>query len=143
MGINADCGVPGVMDDNYTPPASGKGHTGRVASDSTEAPVPPCELGERGLVWWNITCSEWSFEPHELELLAQAACCLDRIDQASADIAEHTLFMTDRYGVRKESPAVKIERSSRAQFDRLVKSLDMKAAEAKRPAHRPVGSGLN
>ena len=66
---------------------------------------------------------DYELEDHHRELLRQAACCLDRIEQARAQIDKDGLYLPDRYGGTKPHPAAKDERDHRLLFSKLLREL--------------------
>lgn len=68
---------------------------------------------------------DYELEDHHRELLRQAACCLDRIEQARAQIDKDGLYLPDRYGGTKPHPAAKDERDHRLLFSKLLRELNL------------------
>jgi len=72
---------------------------------------------------------------HDLERLALAGECLDRIAEARRQIETDGPFFTDRWGQPKEHPAQKCVRDNAVLFARLVREmcLDIEQPEDSRP----------
>jgi hypothetical protein len=78
----------------------------------------------------------WQFETHSLELLRQAAVCLDRIAGAEAALTRDGLTVLDRFGQVRSHPATVIERDQKALFKAIVRELalsDEPAPDGPRP----------
>jgi phage terminase small subunit len=74
-------------------------------------------------------------DEHTLRLLEQACGCLDRIEQAREAIEKTGLTFEDRFGQRRMTPEVLIERDMRSLFMRLIRELgfDLPATESRPP----------
>ena len=85
--------------------------------------------------FYHSTIENFELEDHHLELLRQAACCLDRIEQARQQIDKDGLYIPDRYGGKKPHPAAKDERDHRLLFSKLLRelNLDSDSADESRP----------
>ena len=100
-------------------------------------PKPPKHLGQSGRAWYRKIAADFVFSSSaELELLAQAAECLDRIDQARQAIAEHGLLIATACGKStsyKPNPATAAERDFRTLFARLNRELGLIGAQEDDP----------
>ena len=83
----------------------------------------PEYLGDAGRAWVQKVTKQYSFSRDELEGVYQAACCLDRIEQARLEILKTGITVLDRYDVPKQNPAVTIERDARTLFFKACRDL--------------------
>ncbi len=90
----------------------------------SEAPVG---LSERAGAFYAEVVASWSLGAPQLLLLEEACRALDRATQAADEVAEYGVTMPDRYGGRKQNPAVDVEARNRALFSRLVAQLEVSA----------------
>jgi hypothetical protein len=67
----------------------------------------------------------FEFEPHGEELLLTCARLLDRIHQAREAVKQEGSYFTDRHGVVRAHPALKVERDSQALFAVLIQRLKL------------------
>ena len=65
---------------------------------------------------------------NELEVLARAAECLDRIAAAQASIAEHGEITVNQYNQPKRNPACNLEKQARNGFLACMRMLDIEDA---------------
>jgi phage terminase small subunit len=100
-------------------------------------PKPPGYLNKGSRRWFERMTEIWAFGQDEVELLAQAAAQLDRIEQARASIAEQGPLIQNRYGNLVASPAVELERKASETFARLVRQLKLER-EPRRRVGRPT-----
>jgi phage terminase small subunit len=99
-------------------------------------PKPPGYLGQTSREWFTRMTEVWAFGRDEVELLAQAATQLDRIEQARTAITEKGPLVTNRYGNLTANPAVELERKASETFARLVRQLKLER-EPRRRVGRP------
>jgi hypothetical protein len=99
-------------------------------------PKPPEYLNQGSRRWFEKMTEIWAFGQDEVELLAQAATQLERIEQARASIAEQGPLIQNRYGNMVASPAVEVERRASETFARLVRQLKLER-EPRRRVGRP------
>lgn len=96
----------------------------------------PTHLQKSGKKFWKSVLSDYALEDaHHLKLLESACACLDRVDQAQAEIEAEGAYFKDRWGMPKEHPAHKTERDNKILFSRLVRELclDVEAPKESRP----------
>jgi hypothetical protein len=67
----------------------------------------------------------FEFEPHSEQLLLSCARLLTRIEQARAAVEKEGSYFTDRHGVVRAHPALKVERDSQALFAILIQRLKL------------------
>jgi len=96
---------------------------------------PPPHLCPETRAWCSDVDRDYELEPHHRRLLTLAAEAWDRASEARETIAKEGAYYVDRFGSPKPHPALGIERDSRLGFARLVKQLELDAAE---PLRRPV-----
>jgi len=73
-------------------------------------------------------------ETHDLQLLAEASACIDRVYESRAEIEKAGAFFRDRFGQPREHPAHKTERDNKILFARLLRELNL---DIEIPANRP------
>ena len=96
---------------------------------------PPLHLRPETRAWCASVDRDYELEPHHRRLLVLAAEAWDRAAQAREEIAAAGAYYVDRFGSPKAHPALAVERDSRTAFARLVRELELDAAE---PLRRPV-----
>ena len=96
---------------------------------------PPKHLRPETRAWCSTVDRDYELEPHHRRLLVLAAEAWDRASQAREEIEQAGAYFTDRFGSPKAHPALSVERDSRTAFARLVRELELDAAE---PLRRPV-----
>lgn len=88
--------------------------------------ITPSHLKKGGRKFWKKVLNDFEIEDgHHLMLLENACQCLDRIDEAQAEIEKEGAYFTDRFGQPKEHPAHKTERDNKILFARLVRELNL------------------
>ena len=104
---------------------------------------PPKILRAKGRAFWRKVLQGYALEEnHELQLLLEACGCLDRIEEAQAEIQEKGAYLDDRFGQRKAHPALNVERDQRILFCRLLRELGLEIeSEAYTRPRRPAYSG--
>lgn len=104
---------------------------------------PPKTLQAVGRAFWRKVLRDYVLEEnHELELLAQACGCLDRISEAQEEVKAKGSYFNDRFGQPKAHPGLHEERNQRILFCRLIRELglDIESEAYTRPK-RPAYSG--
>ena len=77
-------------------------------------------------------------DPAGLELLYQAARCLDEMADAEAIIAADGVITEDRFGCKIEHPAYGILRKSRDQYRRIIRELGLNLEPVKNAGRPPL-----
>ena len=90
-------------------------------------------LSEKAKRWHKTMREYYGFDPSEIELLNQAAQCLDRIDEARAEIQKSGAYAVDRYGNPRKHPALQVENDCKILFIRLLKALDIETENQRGP----------
>lgn len=89
-------------------------------------PRAPRTLHKPGRKFWKDTHARLVIEePHHLRLLEQAGICLDRIDEAYAQIEQDGPCVRDRFNQLREHPAMKSERDNKVLFVRILRELGL------------------
>jgi len=103
---------------------------------------PPKKLGPKGKALWKGVVSEWVLEKkHDLELLEQAATCLDRIENARSALEADGEYL--KKGDSKVAhPALKVEKEFLTLFYRAIKQLDLVENKPKSNLNLKKGRGL-
>jgi P27 family predicted phage terminase small subunit len=91
----------------------------------SEPKRPPKHLKPATRRFFEAICTEFVMEEHESRILQLACEAWDRRQQAIEDIAENGITFVNKYGERKSNPAVNIEQTSRLQFARLMRQLNL------------------
>jgi len=96
---------------------------------------PPRHLSKSSKRWWAKIIGTWQLEPHHVELLSQAAGCLDRMEAARLVVATEGAIIRDRFNIPREHPAAKQERDEKLLFAKLCRemNLDPEPSEPSRP----------
>jgi phage terminase small subunit len=90
------------------------------------APRPPADLATAGRRLWTGVLGDYELtERHHLELLRQACVCLDRAEQARAEIERLGVVVLDRWGQPRTNPACAVERDARALAIRSLAALGL------------------
>lgn len=75
--------------------------------------------------WFDQTAEHFAMDPAQRRVLLLAAQAWDRSQQARAILATEGIVVEDRFGQRKQHPAIAIERDSRWHFAKLLRELGM------------------
>jgi hypothetical protein len=99
--------------------------------------TPPRALGQHGMNLWNGVLAEFDIRDRAgLELLSQAAACLDRAEGLAAQIDADGMVLRTRTGVRSH-PAIRDETQCRAACVRILEKLGITREELRPMAGRP------
>jgi hypothetical protein len=102
--------------------------TGATAPISRASGTPE-HLRASGKAFYEAVLQETDIEAvNELEVLARAAECLDRIAAAQASIAEHGEITVNQYNQPKLNPACNLEKQARDGFLACMRMLDIEDA---------------
>jgi len=102
---------------------------------------PPKTLQTKGRAFWRRVLKDFLLEEsHELQLLQEAAGCLDRIAEAQAEIEAKKPYFNDRFGQPRPHPALNVEKDQRVLFVRIVRELGLQVeseeySRPKRPGY--------
>jgi hypothetical protein len=100
---------------------------------------PPRPLGSHGLNLWNGILSEFNVADRAgLELLAQAAACLDRAEGLAGEIAADGAVIRTRAGLRSH-PSIKDEIAARTACVRILGKLGVLEEPLRPGPGRPPG----
>ncbi|MDY6987711.1 MAG: hypothetical protein SWQ30_06595 [Thermodesulfobacteriota bacterium] len=80
-------------------------------------------------------------DTHHIELLTQAAVCVDRISEARRKIQKDGAFVTDRWGKPRLHPGHKVEKDNKSLFLRIVRDLGLDIEPGPGPG-RPSGGRI-
>lgn len=98
---------------------------GERNSTMTTCCQAPTHLSEEAQSWWQFVHDTHEMSPTDLHVLGHAAEMLDRITAARELIDEDGPIVTDRFGQRREHPAVRVERESKKLYATLVATLQL------------------
>jgi hypothetical protein len=99
--------------------------------------APPRQLGPHGLSLWTGVLAEFDIRDRAgLELLSQAAACLDRAEGLAEQINADGTVIRTRAGVRSH-PAIKDETACRTACVRILEKLGITREELRPMAGRP------
>jgi hypothetical protein len=101
---------------------------------------PPANAGTAGARHWTAITSEFDLDPHELDLLDQAATTLGIIERLESRLGDEDVI-TGGGLVAKPHPAVTELRQQKLTFARLMACLRLPLDdphESERPVRRPV-----
>jgi P27 family predicted phage terminase small subunit len=89
----------------------------------------PKNLKNEGRKFWRSVLKEYEFvKTHDLELLTQAAQCIDRMQECRDAIDNDGMFQQNRYGKTEEHPAIKVEKDQNRLFLSIVRELGLTLA---------------
>lgn len=103
---------------------------------------PPEGLGDQGRSFWRWAVGAYELESHHLEILTQAAICLDRVADAMAAIERDGLLIQGRFGL-VENPAAATERNYMKLFRSHVRELGLDADSPAEAYSRPPRLALS
>jgi hypothetical protein len=99
---------------------------------------PPDHLKKDGITLFEQISREYSIDDAGgIALLTTAAECLDRMREAQAEIDQHGVLLSDRYGNQKLNPACSLEKDARNGFLAAIKSLNLDLEPLKSPGRPP------
>jgi P27 family predicted phage terminase small subunit len=87
-------------------------------------------LSRRSRALYRRITEDYELGPHHERILQLLCEALDRAEAAQAEIAQHGITDTDRYGQVREHPAVKTKRDAEVTAARLLRELDLDAEVA-------------
>ena len=64
----------------------------------------------------NLVKRKFTFQPHELSILQEAALCLSRLHQCREEIDHIGLLVTDTRGSVKKNPLLEVEANNNKMF---------------------------
>ena len=105
----------------------------------TNRPRIPPGLKKDGKKFFRKIIEDFELENHHLEILKQAAKCLDDLSLDEKTIESEGRFFTDRYGQPKEHPAVTATRQTRGLFQRLIREVGLDIIDTS--DSRPIRNG--
>lgn len=88
-------------------------------------PPTPKSLGKCGESFWKKINKEFLLESHHLELLKQACEVLEAIEIAEEEIKDQGRYVFNRFGEKKENPAVADSRQLKNLFRLLCRELNL------------------
>jgi hypothetical protein len=104
-------------------------------------PRPPAGLGTPERKFWHEIVNGWALDEAALEILATACRAKQREREAREQIVTDGATFLDRFGQRKVSPSVLIERDAQGTFIRAMAALKL---DVMGPAGRPPrGARMN
>lgn len=103
---------------------------------SVRGPRPPRHLDGEAAQFWREVVRAYTLTEPQLKLLQGCCEAIQRVEQARDEIADEGAFISDRFGQRKASPAVDVERQAREQVHRHLVVLALDGDEPAMPAGR-------
>ena len=85
--------------------------------------MPQPELGPRGQEFYDVTTSEFTFSPAELNLLTEVCVTLDTLHDLAAAVRRDGLVIAGSKGQSTVHPAVTEARGQRIALHRLLSAL--------------------
>lgn len=107
---------------------------------SSLIPKPPSGLSPEAKRWWRRLNLQWDFDAPQLLVLEAALSSFDRWREASKIVDAEGSVVTDRFGQRKQHPAILNERDAKLSMARLLKSLNTDIEPPQPGPGRPAGS---
>jgi len=91
--------------------------------------------------WIKGICNQWQLDEHHKRLLVLAGASFDRALQAKSIVDAEGPVIEDRFGQKKNHPAVDVEKQASITFCRILREvgLDLTVAEDSRPGMNPGG----
>jgi phage terminase small subunit len=104
-----------------------------IGMHGPQDPTPPRRLpgcpshvkSKAGRKLWRSVVRDYDLEDHQLVVLAEAAMCCDRLEQARASIVAHGIVTMSAARTLKPNPAVNVERDARIALARLLRELQL------------------
>ena len=96
-----------------------------VVKKGPKPPKTPRHFSAEMRSWWATVVGSWVLEPHHLHVLRLACEAFDRGQDARKVLQRDGLTIRDKYGTVKPHPAAAIVRDAAAQFERLLRALDL------------------
>jgi phage terminase small subunit len=93
----------------------------------------PDGLSKARVDLWDAIVRDFDLGDDTLEVLTMFCQCLDRYDEARAEIEKHGAYYKDRFGSPKPHPAVAVERDCLVSAARLWRELDLDHGPAPSP----------
>ncbi|GAI99483.1 unnamed protein product [marine sediment metagenome] len=97
------------------------------------------QLSKRSKKFFIKIFNAYELESHHLELLAQAAECLDRIDDSRLRIKKDGAYILDRFKNLKPHPGLKEIAQEKITFARLIRELNLDVEPGTGELGRPPG----
>ena len=94
-------------------------------AESRRKPPPPAALGRRGRAFWKKTVTVYDITDAEAEVLAEACCVLDNLEDLRASIADAGVIVAGAGGLQRVNPAVAEARQLSLALGRLVAQLNL------------------
>lgn len=86
---------------------------------------PPSHLSNPSRAWWSEITRDWELDPASLRVLTSAAEAWDRKEDARRLLKREGIVVHDRFGQKREHPAVKIWEHAEASFHRACRDLGL------------------
>ena len=102
----------------------------------TRPPTAPQHLSKAATTLYAAVLTSYALEPHHVAVLVKALEAFDRAEAARAVIERDGILTTSRLGEVKASPAIAIERDSRAAFLSALKQLGLDIEGSPAPSTR-------
>jgi len=101
-----------------------------------DIPKAPAHLTAGTKRWWVKVVSKWLLDDHHIRILQTAAESWDRHQQARRIVAKDGIVILDRFGQKRNHPALETERYYKNLFLRAVRELglDVTPPDDNRPA---------
>jgi P27 family predicted phage terminase small subunit len=104
-------------------------------------PTAPRGLSHAAASWWKRFVNEYQIDDEcGVFLLEQALRAYDRMQAASALIAQHGEVTEDRFGQLRANPAASIERDARAAMLAAFRQLNLSVEPLHDAPGRPFGT---
>jgi hypothetical protein len=95
----------------------------------TELPKPPTGLRAPGRAFWGEIVEQFIPSPGELEILRQAARCVDEADRLERELRKQAMMVSGYAGQPRPNPLYKVLQEHRLLIRKLVDSLGIPEAQ--------------
>jgi hypothetical protein len=95
----------------------------------TELPKPPTGLRAPGRAFWGEIVEQFIPSPGELEILRQAARCVDEADRLERELRKQPMMVSGYAGQPRPNPLYKVLQEHRLLIRKLVDSLGIPEAQ--------------
>jgi hypothetical protein len=90
-----------------------------------EIPKPPSGLRAPGRAFWGEIVEQFIPSPGELEILRQAARCVDEVDRLERELRKQPFMVEGFAGQPRPNPLYKVVQEHRTLLRRLIDSLNI------------------
>jgi phage terminase small subunit len=97
-----------------------------------KSPTAPRGLCSEALRVWKHVTLTYDLEAHDVENLARAVVALRVAIKAEAVVLREGVTVENRFGERRPHPADEVARLNRAQYEKLIRAMNLEPAPRSR-----------